>query len=117
MNLPRIVAIALFAASGAAAQGLTSGQGAMLRGLDRVSGAVSDLDLAVGSTVDYGRLRIGLLACRYPADNPEGEAFAFLEIHEAQRGEVLFRGWMIASSPALNALDHSRYDVWVLNCR
>jgi hypothetical protein len=117
MILPRIAVVALMLANGASAQGLTSGEGAMLRGLDRVSGAVSELDVSVGGTVDYGRLRIGLSACRYPADNPEGEAFAFLEIHEAQRGELLFRGWMIASSPALNALDHSRYDVWVLNCR
>jgi len=28
----------------------------------------------------------------------------------------VFKGWMIASSPALNALDHPRYDVWVLRC-
>ena len=30
--------------------------------------------------------------------------------------EVAFSGWMVASSPALNALDHSRYDIWVLRC-
>ena len=28
----------------------------------------------------------------------------------------LFSGWMLASSPALSALDHPRYDVWVLSC-
>ena len=33
-----------------------------------------------------------------------------------QDGERLFDGWMIASSPALNALDHPRYDVWVIGC-
>ncbi len=27
-----------------------------------------------------------------------------------------FSGWMIASSPALNALDNPRYDVWLLRC-
>ncbi|MGB1970407.1 MAG: DUF2155 domain-containing protein, partial [Paracoccaceae bacterium] len=27
-----------------------------------------------------------------------------------------FMGWMVASSPALNPLDHRRYDVWVLRC-
>ena len=30
--------------------------------------------------------------------------------------ETLFEGWMIASSPALMALDHPRYDVWALRC-
>ena len=31
-------------------------------------------------------------------------------------GENIFRGWMFASSPALNALEHPVYDVWVINC-
>jgi hypothetical protein len=29
----------------------------------------------------------------------------------------VFSGWMIASSPALNAMDHPRYDVWLLRCQ
>jgi hypothetical protein len=28
----------------------------------------------------------------------------------------VFSGWMIASSPALSAMDHPRYDVWILRC-
>ena len=28
-----------------------------------------------------------------------------------------FTGWMFASSPALNALEHPVYDVWVLDCK
>ncbi|MDA9980314.1 DUF2155 domain-containing protein, partial [Yoonia sp.] len=27
-----------------------------------------------------------------------------------------FAGWMLASAPALNAMDHPRYDVWALRC-
>lgn len=29
----------------------------------------------------------------------------------------LFTGWMFASSPAINALEHPVYDVWVIDCR
>ena len=97
--------------------GMASGTGAVLRGLDRVSGTTTDLTLAVGERVSFARLEIALAACRYPADNPNAEAFAFLEITDTTRGERLFRGWMVATAPALNALDHARYDVWVLNCR
>ncbi|WP_425407832.1 DUF2155 domain-containing protein [Hyphococcus sp.] len=32
-------------------------------------------------------------------------------------GVNIFRGWMFASSPALNALEHSVYDVWVIDCK
>lgn len=29
----------------------------------------------------------------------------------------LFTGWMFASSPAINALEHPVYDVWVMDCK
>jgi hypothetical protein len=64
--------------------------------------------------VQFGRLSITLAECRYPSNNPAGNAYAWLDIR--QEGERLFDGWMIASSPALNALDHPRYDVWVIGC-
>ncbi len=31
-------------------------------------------------------------------------------------GVSIFRGWMFASSPALNPLEHPVYDVWVIDC-
>ena len=35
---------------------------------------------------------------------------------DSRASEPVFVGWMIATSPALSAMDHPRYDVWVLNC-
>jgi len=99
------------------AQAMTSGTVAELRGLDRVSGVTTDLSLPVGGSGQFARLEISVLGCRYPVDDPNADAFAFLEIRDRQRDERLFMGWMIASAPALNALDHARYDVWVLGCR
>ena len=32
-------------------------------------------------------------------------------------GVNIFRGWMFASSPALNSLEHPVYDVWVIDCK
>ena len=31
--------------------------------------------------------------------------------------ERLFSGWMFADSPALNAIDHPVYDVWLVDCK
>lgn len=95
---------------------LASGSRVTLRALDKVSGAVADLSLEPGARVSYGRLGVEMLACRFPADNPASDAYAFLDIADTQTGERLFHGWMIASSPALSALDHPRYDIWVLRC-
>ena len=61
-------------------------------------------------------LTIRLDACRYPTDNPTSDAEAHLTITETDVPAPVFDGWMIASSPGLSALDHPRYDVWVLRC-
>ena len=91
-------------------------EGAILRGLDRVSGMTSDLEMVTGDTAAFGRLQITLGECRFPEDNPAGDAFAYLVIRHSADAAPVFEGWMIASSPALNAMDHPRYDVWVLRC-
>ncbi|TCM76958.1 DUF2155 domain-containing protein [Rhodovulum steppense] len=95
----------------------TAQAGAVLRGLDRVSGEVVDLELAPGQGARVGRLQVMLRECRYPADNPASDAFALIEIADETGVSRLFSGWMLASSPALNPLDHARYDVWVLRCK
>ena len=95
---------------------VASGSTATLRALDKVSGAVEDLTLEIGQRGGYGRLAVELRACRYPVDNPASDAFAYLLIRDTVTDERLFEGWMFASAPALNALDHARYDVWVLGC-
>ncbi len=108
---------ALLAASGAMAQQKAqSGPGAILRGLDKVSGHTVDVEMQNGETTAVFGLDIALGDCRYPAENPTGDAFAYLTIWEKGKSDELFDGWMIATSPALNALDHARYDVWVIRC-
>ncbi|MFN3954651.1 MAG: DUF2155 domain-containing protein [Pararhodobacter sp.] len=112
-----VALLCALAANPAAAQQMAESDGVYLRGLDKVSGGTTDLAMRVGDTLSYGRMSVTLSACRYPADNPAADAFAFVEITDELRGERLFYGWMIASSPALNALDHPRYDIWVLGCQ
>ncbi|NNK79054.1 MAG: DUF2155 domain-containing protein [Litoreibacter sp.] len=90
---------------------------ALLRGLDKMSGESVDLPLSVGESTDLGRLNITLKECRYPTANPTGDAYAYLEIRDTRADTPFFEGWMIASSPALMALDHPRYDVWVIRCK
>ena len=38
------------------------------------------------------------------------------EVDVRTLGEPLFTGWMFASTPSLNALEHPTYDVWVIDC-
>jgi hypothetical protein len=91
-------------------------QGGVVRWLDKVSGATGDLDLLRGQSAQNGRLTIQLDDCRYPSEDSPTEAYAHLTILDRLMDEPAFSGWMMASSPALSAMDHSRYDVWILRC-
>lgn len=108
--------LALAAGPVAAQEAVATGTGAVLRGLDKLNAKVTDIVLQNGATETLGLIEIALKECRYPEDDPSGDAYAFLTIREAGVAKPVFSGWMIASSPALNAMDHARYDVWVLRC-
>ena len=92
---------------------------AVLRGLDKVTGRVTTLNAPVGEPIRFGALEIIVRTCdKRPPEEPP-ESAAFLEITESKEGSAkanLFHGWMFASSPALSAMDHAVYDVWVLDC-
>lgn len=101
----------------ASAQDVTVGQGAVLRGLDKTNATVNDLEIANGGEVFFGTLSVRMTECRYPQEDAAADAYAYLVIRDVARGQTVFSGWMLASSPALNALEHPRYDVWVVRCK
>jgi hypothetical protein len=93
---------------------------AILQGLDKVTARVLTIEARLGDTTKIGALEIIVRACdkRPPEETPESAAF--LDVWEVRPGEPasnIFRGWMFASSPALSALEHPVYDVWVLDCK
>ncbi|MBE0452583.1 DUF2155 domain-containing protein [Roseovarius autotrophicus] len=100
----------------AAQEAAAPGTGAVLRALDKITTEVRDLELANGEAAEFGPLTVELGECRYPMENLASDAYALLNIRATETGTVLFSGWMLASSPALNALEHPRYDIWVLRC-
>lgn len=108
--------LALALAGPASAAEMKSAEAGVLRWLDKLTGQTEDVELSRGQAATWGRLTIQLDDCRYPADNPASDAIAHLTIRDTEVADPVFSGWMIASSPALSALDHPRYDVWVLSC-
>ena len=97
-------------------RGVVDAPGGVVRWLDKVSGETGDLELSRGQSVVTGRLTITLDDCRYPGSDGATDAYAHLTIFDSLRRNAAFSGWMVASSPALSALDNSRYDVWILRC-
>ncbi len=88
--------------------------------LNKSTARTATIDGKVGQTIEYGSLFIKVQSCRKsePLDKPENAAF--LQIWEVpvgkKKSEWAFSGWMFSSSPAVSAMDHAVYDVWVLQC-
>ena len=91
-----------------------------LQALDKSTARTVTFEAKVGTTIEYGSLFIKIQACRESDPLEKPESAAFLQVWEvpvnAQKSEWSFSGWMFASSPALSAMDHAVYDVWVLDC-
>ncbi len=91
----------------------------MLRGLDKVTARISEISAPVGEPVRFGSLVITAKYCRTRPPIEPPETFAYLDIAQQRTsGErtPVFSGWMVASNPALNPLEHPVYDIWVIRC-
>ena len=93
-----------------------------LQALDKITARIATIEARLGEPLRYGSLQIILHACTFRPPTLAPENAAFLEIrtvdHDGKVAETaVFSGWMFASSPAVNALEHPVYDVSVLACR
>lgn len=101
------------------APGVDGQRVAVLHGLDKVTARTRRFTAPLGTPVAFGTLTVTARECMVNTPDAPAEAAAFLAIVDAKPGqppEPLFNGWMFASTPALSALDHSVYDVWVVGC-
>ena len=90
-----------------------------LRSLDKITARTMTFDAAVGTTIKFGSIYIKILSCQKPDVQERDDAAAFLQVWEITTDDVskwIFSGWMYAASPAVSAMDHPIYDVWVMDC-
>jgi hypothetical protein len=94
--------------------------GVVLGGIDKIAARTAKFEITLRQQVVYNTLIIKAHACKTRPPEEPPESAAFLEISERKPDgttQKLFSGWMFASSPALNALEHPVYDVWVVSCK
>jgi hypothetical protein len=92
---------------------------AVFAGLDKITGRTITFDAAIGETVQFGALQVTARACYTRPPTEPTNTDAFVEVDEVTlQGEIkrIFTGWMFASSPGLNAVEHPIYDVWLTGC-
>ncbi len=115
---------------------------ATLKGLDKITARISTFEAAIDQPARFGSLSIVVRDCHKRPAEETPETSAFLEITDmgpeqswkprdiaadmkklpapenavAKQGQMVFSGWMFASSPALSALEHPIYDISVTDC-
>jgi hypothetical protein len=107
-------------AAGPAAAAVISNPVAEFSGLDKITGRITDFDVYIGETVQFGALQITPRVCYTRPASEAQRTSVFVEVDQISlQGTIkrIFTGWMFADSPALNAVDHPVYDVWLVNCK
>ena len=92
---------------------------AVLQGLDKITARISTFEAPIDKPVRFGSLKIIARTCKKRPPEEPPESAAFLEVVDVRPDSepvTLFTGWMFASSPAISAIEHPVYDVWVIDC-
>ena len=93
---------------------------ASFSGLDKITGRITNFDVYIDETVQFGALQITPRVCYTRPPTETQRTSVFLEVDQVSlKGgtERIFTGWMFADSPALNAIDHPVYDIWLVDCK
>jgi len=89
---------------------------AELRGIDKVMARTTPLTVKVGEPVRFGPLSVVVRSCVVRPPDRAPDSAAFLEVSEGGK-PPLFRGWMIASAPALAIVEHPTHDIRLFACK
>ena len=96
----------------------------VFQGLDKITARIKTFEIQVGITKKFGILDIDLQKCVYSKPLDEPESLAYIKVLDKSDNysvtkdkSSIFEGWIFASSPALNAMEHPVYDVSLISCR
>lgn len=100
---------------------------AILQALDKVTTETMRFEVPVGQPIRYKTLVFTVRACETAAADevaPETAAYVVVDTQPkaqagrpAPPGRQVYKGWIYASSPGLNPLQHPVYDAWLIACK
>ncbi len=103
------------------------GGAAIIQAIDKVTAETLKFEAPVGQPIRYKTLIITVRACETTAaDEEQPDSAVYMTIDSQPKAapgraapapRQVFRGWMFASSPGLNPLQHPVYDAWLISCR
>ena len=97
-------------------------EGAQFSALDKITARIEKLELNLNDEEVLGSLTIILKSCQNRPPDYLPESAAYVEIYDKlnrnyEEGTIIFSGWMFSSSPAISALEHPIYDIFLISCK
>ena len=96
----------------------------VFQGLDKITARIKTFEIKVGVPIKFGVLDINLQKCVFSKPLAEPESIAYIKVLDKSEKysltkdrTTIFEGWIFASSPALNAMEHPVYDVSLISCK
>ena len=96
----------------------------IFQGLDKITARIKTFEIKVGVSKTFGILDINLQKCVFSKPLDEPESIAYIKVldlsdkYSVTKDKLsIFEGWIFASSPALNAMEHPVYDVSLISCK
>lgn len=120
LRLAVLSATLLTAFAGPALADKIANKVAVFSGLDKITGRIISFDVYIDETVQFGALRVTPKVCYTRSATEAADTDGFVQVDEItldKQVKRIFDGWMFASSPGLNAVEHPVYDVWLTDCR
>jgi hypothetical protein len=85
--------------------------------LDKIRAQPQPLQVKVGGSATFETLTIQVRSCVVrPPDQPADSA-AFVEVTDSRGKSDVFKGWVLANTPAVSQVEHPVYDLRLVACR
>ena len=117
-----IILLFIFFASNETFASWITFEGAQFSALDKITARIEKLELNLNDEEVLGSLTIILKSCQNRPPDYLPESAAYVEIYDKlnknyEEGTLIFSGWMFSSSPAISALEHPIYDIFLISCK
>ena len=117
-----IILLFIFFASNETFASWITFEGAQFSALDKITARIEKLELNLNDEEVLGSLTIILKSCQNRPPDYLPESAAYVEIYDKlnknyDEGTLIFSGWMFSSSPAISALEHPIYDIFLISCK
>ena len=86
--------------------------------LDKISNKLFEKSIKVNESDSIETLNIRVYSCFTQPPDEIPEDYVLIEVKDIfqDKEDIVYRGWMISSSPDVTPLEHPIYDLWLLGC-